>query len=359
MLILLVDDNPDDRALARHAIVDAFPGAEVREATDAADFAAAFGDGEGIDLVVTDYELNWSDGLDILRRVKAARPGLPVVMHTGSGSEELAAAAMKAGLDDYVVKSPRGLPRLRASLRGAVQAARDRAALARSEADLRAALRQRDVLLAELHHRVKNNLQSAISLLRLRARRLPEDAQSARAELLEVAGRLQALAEVQARIHAADDFSSVDMRVVLDDLGNSLAGLYADKGIAVSIELDGGFALPVRQAAPLSLVCYELLLNVFKHAFAGREAGGALRLIHARLPDGRHEVAIADDGVGMDPAVAEGTGWTLIRSLAREAGAEIALASAPGGGGTRVTLRIDGGDDAPGSGPSGLRGRGF
>ena len=340
MLILLVDDNPDDRALARHAIADAFPDAEVREATDEADFAAAFGDGEGVDLVVTDYDLNWSDGIEVLKRAKAARPGLPVVMHTASGNEEVAVAAMKAGLDDYVVKSARGWRRLSASLRGAVRAARDRAALARSEAELRAALRQRDVLLAELHHRVKNNLQSAISLLRLRARRLRPDAEEARAELLEVAGRLQALAEVQARIHAADDFSSVDMRAVLDDLGKSLSGLYGDKDIAVSAELDGAFALPVRQAAPLSLVCYELVLNVFKHAFAGREGGGTLRLAHARLPDGRHEIVIGDDGVGMDPAVAEGTGWTLIRSLAREADAELAVEPPPAGGGTRIALRV-------------------
>jgi two-component sensor histidine kinase len=340
MLIVLVDDDPDDRAFVRHAIADAFPGAEVREATDAADFAAAFGDGGGIDLVVTDYELNWSDGLEILKRVKAARPGLPVVMHTASGDEEVAVAAMKAGLDDYVVKSARGLPRLRASLRGAVQAAKDRAALARSEADLRAALRQRDVLLAELHHRVKNNLQSAISLLRLRARRLPRDAEAARAELLEVAGRLQALADVQARIHAAEDFSSVDMRAVLKDLADSLADLYADKGIAVSAELGGAFALPVRQAAPLSLVCYELLLNVFKHAFTGREGGGTLRLAHSRLPDKRHEIVVGDDGVGMGPAVTEGTGWTLIRSLAKEADAEIALEAPPEGGGTRIALRV-------------------
>lgn len=342
MLILLVDDNPDDRALARHAIADTFPGAEVREAADAAGFAAAFGDGEGVDLVVTDYELNWSDGIEVLERVKAARPGLPVVMSTGSGSEEVAVAAMKAGLDDYVVKSARGLHRLRASLKGAVQAARDRAALARSEADLRAALRQRDVLLAELHHRVKNNLQTAISLLRLRARRLPHGAEQARAELLEVAGRLQALAEVQARIHAADDFTSVDMRAVLGDLGASLAGLYADENIAVSAELNGEFTMAVQQAAPFSLACYELLLNVFKHAFAGRGAGGSLRLTHARLPDGRHEVVISDDGIGIDPSVVEGTGWTLIRNLVREAGAEIVPGAAPEGGGTRVALRIRG-----------------
>ena len=343
MLILLVDDDPDDRALARHAIADAFPGAAVREATDAAGFAALFGDGGGIDLVVTDYDLNWSDGLEVLKRVKASRPGLPVVMHTASGNEEVAVAAMKAGLDDYVVKSPRGWRRLSASLRGAVRAAEDRAALARTEADLRAALRQRDVLLAELHHRVKNNLQSAISLLRLRARRLPPGAGAARAELLEVAGRLQALADVQARIHAVEDFSSVDMRSVLDDLAESLADLYADKGVAVSAELGGSFALPVRQAAPLSLACYELMLNAFKHAFAGREGGGTLRVSHSLLPDGRHEIVVGDDGVGMDPAVAEGTGWTLIRSLAKEAGAEVAVEPPPGGGGgTRVALRVAG-----------------
>jgi two-component sensor histidine kinase len=130
------------------------------------------------------------------------------------------------------------------------------------------------------------------------------------------------------------------MRAVLKDLADSLADLYADKGIAVSAELGGAFALPVRQAAPLSLVCYELLLNVFKHAFTGREGGGTLRLAHSRLPDKRHEIVVGDDGVGMGPAVTEGTGWTLIRSLAKEADAEIALEAPPEGGGTRIALRV-------------------
>lgn len=212
--ILLVDDDPDDRALARHAAEEAFPGARFLEPTDAASLEAALA--EGPDLVVTDYALRWTDGLAVLAAAKATRPGAPVVMFTGSGDEEVAAEAMKAGLDEYVVKSPRALPRLRASLRAAVEASRSRASLAETEERLRAALREKDALLGELQHRVKNNLQVAIGLLRLRARRA--EGEEARRELTEVSERLRALARVQARVHASGDMGRVDMPGVLRDL---------------------------------------------------------------------------------------------------------------------------------------------
>lgn len=334
MQVLIVDDNPDDRALVKHAVRDVFPEAEVREATDEAGFAALVGDGSGISLVVTDYELRWSNGQRVLERVKAARPDLPVIMFTGSGSEEVAVAAMKAGLDDYVVKSPRGLPRLAASVRAVVEAARGRAALARTEATLREALRHKELLLAELNHRVKNNLQAAISLLRLRARRHPE----ARPELLEVVGRLQALAHVQDRLEASDGYGSADVAAVLKDVVEGLGAARGSGRVGARLSVAAPLVLPVRRATPLALVVYEVVLNALKHAFQGREAGEVLVSL-APLPDGRVEIAVDDDGVGMDPAVVGGTSWALIRGLMREAEGEILAERRPAGG-TRVMLRL-------------------
>src|SRR5688500_10935850 len=108
---LVLDDNPDDRLLALRALQKEIPGLKATEVTDQEALDRALGQG-GFDLVITDFQLRWSDGLKVLREVKRLWPSIPVVMFTGTGSEEIAVEAMKAGLDDYVIKSPRHFARL-------------------------------------------------------------------------------------------------------------------------------------------------------------------------------------------------------------------------------------------------------
>jgi PAS domain S-box-containing protein len=85
-------------------------------------------------LVITDYQLRWSDGLKVLREVKKVWPNVPVVMFTGTGSEEIAVEAMKSGLDDYVIKSPRHFARLPAAAVNALRQCKMRTQKAEAEA---------------------------------------------------------------------------------------------------------------------------------------------------------------------------------------------------------------------------------
>ncbi len=119
--ILLVDDNPEDRALVIRELRRDFANLRIDQVTDAKHFTQALESGNG-DLVITDYQLRWSDGLAVLRAIKARWKECPVIMFTGSGSEEVAVEAMKAGLDDYVIKTNRHY----AHLPGAVQRALER-----------------------------------------------------------------------------------------------------------------------------------------------------------------------------------------------------------------------------------------
>lgn len=125
LTILLVDDNPDDRELARHALRKEFPDWRFQDISDAAMLDRALANG-GFGLVVTDYELQWTSGLEVLRAVKANAPDCPVVMFTASGDEEVAVEAMKSGLDDYIIKKAGHLPRLAAAARVAVANAKIR-----------------------------------------------------------------------------------------------------------------------------------------------------------------------------------------------------------------------------------------
>ena len=103
MNVLIVDDNPDHRELLRRKLQKEFPGVHTTDITRQADLDAALQRAD-FDFVLTDYRLNWTDGLTILKMMRERMPEVPVVMVTDTGTEEIAAEGMKSGLSDYVLK---------------------------------------------------------------------------------------------------------------------------------------------------------------------------------------------------------------------------------------------------------------
>ena len=120
--ILLLDDNPEDRLLIRRELERAFDGVQVETPITVEDLDQTLA-GDPFDVVITDYQLRWSDGLTVLRRIKAQNPACPVIMFTATGTQEIAVAAMKAGLDDYIIKAPRHYIRLAGAVHSAVERA--------------------------------------------------------------------------------------------------------------------------------------------------------------------------------------------------------------------------------------------
>lgn len=118
---VLVDDNPDDRALVKRELERSLAPIVTREVRDGAELQATLDEGE-IDVVVTDYAMGWTNGVEVLKAVRAQFPDCPVVMFTGTGNEEVAAEALMAGLDDYVLKSH--LVRLPGSIQGSIEVRR-------------------------------------------------------------------------------------------------------------------------------------------------------------------------------------------------------------------------------------------
>jgi DNA-binding NtrC family response regulator len=130
--IILVDDHPEDRALVIGELRREFPALEVVQITDQDGFSKALA-AEPFDLVITEFQLQWTTGLEILQAVKQSVPTCPVIMLTGTGSEEIAVAGMKGGLDDYVLKSSGHLARLPGAVRSALETARQRRQAALSQ----------------------------------------------------------------------------------------------------------------------------------------------------------------------------------------------------------------------------------
>ncbi len=134
--ILVIDDNPDDRALTVRALSLDFPTVTIKQIRSMDDFDAALKD-RSFDLVITDYKVHWIDGIEVLRRVKEVNADCPVIMFTGTGNEEIAVDAMKAGLDDYVIKSPKHFVRLPTAVHSVVDRKVQRRAKEKAEARYR------------------------------------------------------------------------------------------------------------------------------------------------------------------------------------------------------------------------------
>jgi PAS domain S-box-containing protein len=123
--VLLIDDYPDDCTLVIRQLQQEFSEVEVEQIIDQASFDQALRENR-FDIAITDYRLMWSDGLTVLQQLKAVCPICPVIMFTNSAMQEEAIEAMKAGLDDYIIKSPRHYIRLATAARLALERAADR-----------------------------------------------------------------------------------------------------------------------------------------------------------------------------------------------------------------------------------------
>jgi PAS domain S-box-containing protein len=221
--------------------------------------------------------------------------------------------------------------------------ARDISEAKRAERALKASLEEKEVLLREIHHRVKNNLQVISSLLSLQARAISDE--KARQELAESRGRVRSIALLHERLYQSKDLARIDMGTYARELLASLLQTYALQGaVAIEVHSDGVF-LGIDVAVPVGLVLNELVTNSLKHAFPpGVPSAIARPWIRVEFHREAGEVALLvhDNGVGLPMGAAEAAkpksfGLELVRMLARQLDATFVIET---NGGTRATFRL-------------------
>jgi PAS domain S-box-containing protein len=196
--------------------------------------------------------------------------------------------------------------------------------------------REKDTLLLEVQHRVKNNLQMIVALIRIEARNARGRTDVAPFDRL--AGRIESIQHLYSVLtdHGASD--EIDLGVYLSKIASSMLSSHAVEGVRLALKVDA-YPVSVNVAMPTGLVVNELLTNALKYAFVGRE-GGTITL--NSLSDGNGcIVVVADDGVGLP----EGVVWPdpnklsalILQSLRENAKARVAIESKPGQG-VRVTI---------------------
>lgn len=214
---------------------------------------------------------------------------------------------------------------------GAVLLCRDVSELRRRERELIT----KDATIREIHHRVKNNLQTVAALLRLQSRRV--EAPEAKEALAEAMRRVSTIALVHETLSG-----TLDELVNFDDLAGRSMRMAADvasPGVQVKIVREGDFGLiPAQFASSLALVITELVTNAVEHGFVGREHGTITVTAHRAEAD--LNVVIADDGVGLQ-AKPTGLGSQIVTTLVEnELGGSLSWKRVPGGSEVHVHVHV-------------------
>ena len=215
----------------------------------------------------------------------------------------------------------------------------------KAEAALTASLREKEVLLSEVHHRVKNNLQIVSSLLNLQVRRITDPAMIA--AFASTRDRVWAMAAVHQQLYERGNFAQIHLALHLEKLTRMLMQAHAVT-IEPVLELEP-VTVNLKVAVPLSLIANELIVNSLKYAFTGRRKGTltvGLRTNEASSGLGadsppQHELRISDDGPGLPPAFdlahTSTLGLRLVRDLSRQIRGEVEIESPPVG--TSIVVR--------------------
>jgi two-component system CheB/CheR fusion protein len=184
-----------------------------------------------------------------------------------------------------------------------------------TEERIAAALREKEVLLREVYHRVKNNLQIVSSLLSLQADTV--DNESLQDLLQESQRRIQAMSLVHQKLYASEDFSSIDVRMYIQSLLEDLARMYDTEGrIAFDVQAKGSISIDT--AIPCGLILTELVSNAFKYAFSAAQRG-RIRVTLQPEAQNRWLLVVQDNGIGLpseiDIAHTNSVGLTLVHDL--------------------------------------------
>jgi len=323
--MLLIEDNPGDAQLVEDMLVEA-PDI-CMEAADCLHAGMERISGGGVDLCLLDLGLPECRDLETLERVLACAPALPVVVLTGQDDDRQALMAVKSGAQDYLSKNALTAELLRRTIRNAAERGR-------MEQQIKASLREKEVLLKEIHHRVKNNMQIISSLLSLKAQHLRDPAILRFCD--ETRNRIKSMSLVHERLYRSHDFSCLDFGEYLESILLYLVRYHPGPRIDYTVDAPG-ILLGIEKAVPCGLIINELVSNALTHAFHGRESG-IIAVRAAINSDASVTFSVSDDGTGLHLTSldqVETFGLRLVRELAAQIGGTVEIT---GGQGTTITV---------------------
>jgi two-component sensor histidine kinase len=199
-------------------------------------------------------------------------------------------------------------------------------------AELAATLKEREIMLLEIHHRVKNNLQVITSLINMQVREVKDD--FSRKALQECQARIQTIALIHEKLYQSKDYSRVPFSEYAKTLATNIfhaAGI-SPTSIALNLEIEP-LSLAVDKAIPCGLLLNELITNALKHAFPNARRG-TVRVELRKAGDLEIVLAVGDDGIGLsahfDPAQSNSLGVQLVTTLVEQLDGRLEITRAGG-----------------------------
>ena len=212
----------------------------------------------------------------------------------------------------------------------------DRRAIERQVQEL---LREKDMLLEEIQHRVANSLQIIASILLLKARAVQSE--ETRLQLEDAHQRVLSIAAVQQHLHVAGGGKPIELESYLTKLCETLAqSMIGDsRAVSLKVDADAGAAIS-RDAVSIGLIVTELVMNALKHAFPGEKADAAI-VVSYRVAGTDWKLTVSDNGIGKPDVSAGGTkpglGTSLVKALTRQLDAVVDIVSDAGGTAVSIT----------------------
>jgi two-component sensor histidine kinase len=318
MKVLAVDDSRAMRFALESTLITL--GHEVRLCETAEEALDEFANGE-YHLAVLDWVLPGMSGLELCREIRKLPGGdaCIILMITSRNRPEDLEAVLEAGADDYLAK-PVEEKLLMTRLRVAEKMALTLMGRVRMESQLKESLRDKETLIKEVHHRVKNNLQVVSSLLALQGRQVHDP--ETRDFFNESENRVRTMSMIHEKLYRSADLASIDLSEYINELVEELYMSFdiSSSSVKMVIEVQER-QMDIDTLIPCGLIINELVSNAFKHAFKSGTKGEFYLGIYFS-DDGNTELIVRDNGPGLpmnfDISKTRTLGLRLVNSLVKQ-----------------------------------------
>lgn len=283
------------------------------------------------DLVITDMVMPVMNGLEMVKEIKKIAPEAKFVVMSAYSEKDSFVESIHLGVDGYLMKpvEAKKLLSLIDEFAGItlMKWELERKEKKRQEAEeyLKKSLEEKDVLLREVHHRVKNNMQIISSILSMQSRSIEDP--RLQEILQESQNRIRSMALIHENLYNHKSLANIMFSTYVKSLCGNIARTYANQQAYVQFDykMDDAY-LPMDIAIPCGLIINELISNSFKYAFVN-QPNGVISILFENKQDNSYALTVADNGSGIPPEVninkTKSLGMKIIRKLVQQIDGEL------------------------------------